>query len=575
MALLGQSINPALFVQDYSGFAKAGAIQAQGMQNLGQQIQGIANDYATNKKEESKLSAAKKAGIADIQAAIQLSKSSGLGLESTLEPLLAAATDPNSSLMEQAAAAQQASQSIASNMNAKFKIEELNMQRQEASRAGAMDAAKFSEIARHNVAMEQKTTNKSTSFQLKPVTIDVNGQAYTAPVLFDPSTGDSYDPETKTKIGDVSKWMGREQGWEAQTPVSTGSFNANKLSEGLKPLIPAFEDAAKAYNVSPILLAAIAEHETGNGTSNALLNKKNAMGVSDNNGPISFGSPVESIYKMASLLGQGINEGTGPYAGVKSIQDIANIYAPVGAKNDPNGTNSSWASGVTANIQKLSEQPAQTAQASSIAAASETQMGPRGTKKAAPPSLKETPTEKVQAQRLLDLDKTQSTLRDSGLTARQEIQPLNELKTLLDNGVTTGTLANAKYVLKKISGLDVSSTEEFMSRAGEFAMKNISLTKGAISDAEMAYFKNELSPNVSKTNEGNKKVIEFKLKYAERAAKISDEISKMQAAGASPFEVDSQVKKIIDSNPLIQINNGRTTSAPLSATDRLRALQTK
>lgn len=151
MALLGQSINPALFVQDYSGFAKAGAIQAQGMQNLGQQIQSVANDYATNKKEESKLSAAKKAGIADIQAAIQLSKSSGLGLESTLEPLLAAATDPNSSLMEQAAAAQQASQSIASNMNAKFKIEELNMQRQAASRAGAMDAAKLQAIADEKV----------------------------------------------------------------------------------------------------------------------------------------------------------------------------------------------------------------------------------------------------------------------------------------------------------------------------------------------------------------------------------------------------------------------------------------
>jgi len=147
MALLGQSINPALFVQDYSGFTKAAAIQAQGMQNLGQQIQSVANDYATNKKEESKLSAAKKAGIADIQAAIQLSKSSGLGLESTLEPLLAAATDPNSSLMEQAAAAQQASQSIASNMNAKFKIEELNMQRQAASRAAGVDAARLQAIA--------------------------------------------------------------------------------------------------------------------------------------------------------------------------------------------------------------------------------------------------------------------------------------------------------------------------------------------------------------------------------------------------------------------------------------------
>jgi len=147
MALLGQSINPALFVQDYSGFTKAAAIKGQGMENLGQQIQDVAKDYATNKKEESKLSAVKKAGIADIQAAIQLSKSSGLGLESTLEPLLAAATDPNSSLIEQATAAQQASQTIGTTMNTKFKIEELNMQRQAASRAGAADAARIQAIA--------------------------------------------------------------------------------------------------------------------------------------------------------------------------------------------------------------------------------------------------------------------------------------------------------------------------------------------------------------------------------------------------------------------------------------------
>jgi len=147
MALLGQSINPALFVQDYSGFTKAAAIKGQGIENLGQQIQDVAKDYTANKKEESRLSAVKKAGIADIQAAIQLSKSSGLGLESTLEPLLAAATDPNSSLIEQATAAQQASQSIGTTMNTKFKIEELNIQRQAASRAGAMDAAKLKAIA--------------------------------------------------------------------------------------------------------------------------------------------------------------------------------------------------------------------------------------------------------------------------------------------------------------------------------------------------------------------------------------------------------------------------------------------
>ena len=35
MALLGSSVDPRLFMQDYSGFVRAAETQAQGMQNLG------------------------------------------------------------------------------------------------------------------------------------------------------------------------------------------------------------------------------------------------------------------------------------------------------------------------------------------------------------------------------------------------------------------------------------------------------------------------------------------------------------------------------------------------------------
>ena len=38
MALLGSSVDPRLFVQDYSGFTRAAEIEAQGMQNLGEGI---------------------------------------------------------------------------------------------------------------------------------------------------------------------------------------------------------------------------------------------------------------------------------------------------------------------------------------------------------------------------------------------------------------------------------------------------------------------------------------------------------------------------------------------------------
>ena len=59
MALLGSSVDPRLFVQDYSGFTRAAEIQAQGMQNLGAAIGGAVEqvgDYF-KKQKESKNSA--------------------------------------------------------------------------------------------------------------------------------------------------------------------------------------------------------------------------------------------------------------------------------------------------------------------------------------------------------------------------------------------------------------------------------------------------------------------------------------------------------------------------------------
>ena len=413
------------------------------------------------------------------------------------------------------------------------------------------------ETARHNLAMETKGGEQS--FKIVPTRVDVEGNTYELPVLFDPKSGDRYDPDTKAKIGDMAKYASGQSGWEAQAekPQDTStSFNADALSENLKELAPNFISAGRKYNVSPTLLASIAEHETGGGTSNAFLNKNNVMGVSDQKGPISFGNRAESIDRMARLIGEGINENKGPYAGAKTIQDLGSIYAPVGAENDQRGLNSGWTSGVSAGIDRLSQpsqqvlsQPPVTADLISQAA---DQAGVRqGAVRIQPPkALIETPEQKVQTQRLLDLDKNQSLIRDAGLTARQDIEPLKELKSLLDKDVTTGSLAESKYQIRKLFGSDVASTEEFKARAGEFAMKNIALTKGAISDSEMKYFKEELSPNVSKSNEGNKRVIEFKLKYAERAARISDKIDEMQSAGATPFEVQQEVKRIIGSDPL-------------------------
>ena len=73
MALLGSSVDPRLFMQDYSGFTRAAEIQAQGMQNLGEGIGKAAmqvGDYFKQQKEKvnSVNTASRIAGLLEAKA---------------------------------------------------------------------------------------------------------------------------------------------------------------------------------------------------------------------------------------------------------------------------------------------------------------------------------------------------------------------------------------------------------------------------------------------------------------------------------------------------------------------------
>jgi hypothetical protein len=98
MALLGDTIDPRLFVQDYSGFARAGEIQANGMSSAFQNISGTVTDY-TKEQKDAKL--ALKASQAQIDAAIQLFPSQAPYLSQIANEL----KDENKPLMDRAAAA--------------------------------------------------------------------------------------------------------------------------------------------------------------------------------------------------------------------------------------------------------------------------------------------------------------------------------------------------------------------------------------------------------------------------------------------------------------------------------------
>lgn len=138
-----------------------------------------------------------------------------------------------------------------------------------------------------------------------------------------------------------------------QLPFNPGSGRLQGLPGPLQRYSGAFEAAGQKYGVDPRFLASISMLETGNGTSSAFRNKNNAMGVSNSRGPIAFGSVEASIDRMARVLAKP----DGPYAGRRTIAQIAGVYCPVGAGNDVNGTNHHWPSMVSKNFARLGGNP--------------------------------------------------------------------------------------------------------------------------------------------------------------------------------------------------------------------------
>lgn len=103
-------------------------------------------------------------------------------------------------------------------------------------------------------------------------------------------------------------------------------------------LVPSFLRHAETWNLNPLFLIAISRHETANWRSNAFRNRGNAMGISNPSGVVNTSSHDESIRIAARSLGRP----GGLYSAAVTLADVAAIYAPVGAANDPGKRNSYW-----------------------------------------------------------------------------------------------------------------------------------------------------------------------------------------------------------------------------------------
>ncbi len=114
-----------------------------------------------------------------------------------------------------------------------------------------------------------------------------------------------------------------------------------KLGGALKGKGAQFVKAGMDYGIDPAALAAIAMHETGNGTSAAARNRNNVGGMMGSNGLMNFDSIEDGITAMARNLKKNYVD-----QGIDTIAAVQRKYAPVGAKNDPDNLNNNWSKGV-------------------------------------------------------------------------------------------------------------------------------------------------------------------------------------------------------------------------------------
>lgn len=133
------------------------------------------------------------------------------------------------------------------------------------------------------------------------------------------------------------------------------SGDANLINKSLSGKLTGyggvFIEAGKRYQVDPIFLAAVAMHETGNGNSKAIRNKKNAMGIYNSRARCTkkFNSIRESIFEGARIIAGKNYYEKGRY----TVAQIQKVYCPVGASNDKYSLNRYWLTGVVDNIKEI------------------------------------------------------------------------------------------------------------------------------------------------------------------------------------------------------------------------------
>ena len=260
MALLGSSVDPRLFMQDYSGFTRAAEIQAQGMQNLGAAIgQGI-ESYAEAKEKRKKIDASTKASRAGIESAIKLGEAYGIDIKSSLEPILTKMDDPNTTPMEAAMYGEEAKNRITNVLNMGISASERENAQQRAMMEQQYKMAGLGLRERQVAATEYGAMQGAApKYEQKKTTVNVDGSPVEVDVLMD-QYGNAAEIGTKKPIKDIQKFVTGEEGWEGEampTPTSqvmpsNGAFGFTYKTRDLLPASsPTNRQISLDFNAAP------------------------------------------------------------------------------------------------------------------------------------------------------------------------------------------------------------------------------------------------------------------------------------------------------------------------------------
>ncbi len=474
--MLGSGINPESFKQDYSGFTRAAEIQAQGIANLGNKIAGGIEKYGEMKKEQKKVDAYNKASAKSIDAAITLGESYGItDARKVLSPFLEAYNNPNLSPIEKAALLDEG-KAMTGNLFGRFDKKQAYL-------------------------IDQAQINASKQSKVQPLTLE--------PVL--------------EKIGDG--YLSYKKGSDGNNYDETGNVitNMNAFIEG-QPL-EAYSAGKRQSTADSITSAANMTTPVSKGS---LQDRANAL---NNAAPLPDGSPgsLPAVGTLNPLLPPATDE---DLAAISAILAQRQVDSPV-----QGASTNMTAPPVGEPPASIALRPALKSRVYTIPSG-EGQLESRGLNQeeivaaGLPPGdyigrfkndkltfIQPVPSkpDDIASAREKALDAPNLGYLDVAAASAKKLAPLNAALDLLNSkSVETGIFANYRTEARKLFGQDVSNEEQFNSLVGTLAMEALDLTKGSISNMEQKYFTEVLAPNISKTVDGNKKILEFRIGLAKR-----------------------------------------------------------